>query len=255
MSEPLGNNEIESVVSSVRRLVSPDTRPRPVSRDLGAERLLLTSSLRIVAEQSESGSTFLKLEAVPKKSRRNGRAKATAKLETPETAGPAAAARPGLAELALTAEDAELINDTFPEVGLASDLALQDLGTEAVEAVAEVAEAVVPEAPGEDVADPPALAAEPAAGVAPDAASLPQSEPDAEDEAEDLDGDDAMGSQLLTDRNGNPISLLDEDDLIALLRTIIQEELQGALGERITRNVRKLVRAEISRALAAQTLE
>ena len=33
------------------------------------------------------------------------------------------------------------------------------------------------------------------------------------------------------------------------------EELQGALGERITRNVRKLVRREIQRALTAQDLE
>jgi hypothetical protein len=44
----------------------------------------------------------------------------------------------------------------------------------------------------------------------------------------------------------------------AVLRRIVQdalrEELEGALGERITRNVRKLVRAEIARALAARDL-
>ena len=47
----------------------------------------------------------------------------------------------------------------------------------------------------------------------------------------------------------------DEDMLRDLVRDIIREELQGALGERITRNVRKLVRAEIARALAVRDFE
>ncbi|KUP93266.1 hypothetical protein [Tritonibacter horizontis] len=47
---------------------------------------------------------------------------------------------------------------------------------------------------------------------------------------------------------------LDEESLRALVADIVREELQGALGERITRNVRKLVRREIQRALAAQDL-
>lgn len=47
---------------------------------------------------------------------------------------------------------------------------------------------------------------------------------------------------------------LDEDSLRDLVSSIVREELQGALGERITRNVRKLVRREIQRALAAQDL-
>lgn len=49
--------------------------------------------------------------------------------------------------------------------------------------------------------------------------------------------------------------ILDEDALRDLVSDIVREELQGALGERITRNVRKLVRREIHRALAAQELE
>ena len=47
----------------------------------------------------------------------------------------------------------------------------------------------------------------------------------------------------------------DEEVLRDLVRDLIREELQGALGERITRNVRKLVRAEIARTIAAQTYE
>ncbi|MCG7627559.1 hypothetical protein MHM88_07070 [Epibacterium sp. MM17-32] len=47
---------------------------------------------------------------------------------------------------------------------------------------------------------------------------------------------------------------LDEESLRELVSDIVREELQGALGERITRNVRKLVRREIQRALASQEL-
>ncbi len=49
--------------------------------------------------------------------------------------------------------------------------------------------------------------------------------------------------------------VLDEDTLRDLVADIVRQELQGALGERITRNVRKLVRREIHRAIAAQELE
>jgi hypothetical protein len=45
-----------------------------------------------------------------------------------------------------------------------------------------------------------------------------------------------------------------EDVLRELVRDILREELAGSMGERITRNIRKLVRAEIARSLAAQEL-
>ena len=49
--------------------------------------------------------------------------------------------------------------------------------------------------------------------------------------------------------------LLDEEALRDLITEIVHQELQGALGERITRNVRKLVRREIHRALTVQDLD
>jgi hypothetical protein len=39
------------------------------------------------------------------------------------------------------------------------------------------------------------------------------------------------------------------------VRDLIREELQGDLGERITRNVRKLVRAEIARVMATREFD
>lgn len=50
-------------------------------------------------------------------------------------------------------------------------------------------------------------------------------------------------------------AIIDEETLRDMVSEIVREELQGVLGERITRNVRKLVRREIHRAFAAQDLE
>ena len=47
---------------------------------------------------------------------------------------------------------------------------------------------------------------------------------------------------------------LDEEDLRDLVAEIVREELQGELGHKITRNVRKLVRREIHRALMSLDL-
>ena len=50
-------------------------------------------------------------------------------------------------------------------------------------------------------------------------------------------------------------NILDEDALRDMVSEIVREELSGALGERITRNVRKLVRREIHRALMAREFD
>jgi hypothetical protein len=46
----------------------------------------------------------------------------------------------------------------------------------------------------------------------------------------------------------------DPDALRALVAEVVREELAGELGERITRNLRKLVQREIARALAEREL-
>ncbi|MGR3519963.1 MAG: hypothetical protein ACU0B5_07130 [Roseovarius sp.] len=50
-------------------------------------------------------------------------------------------------------------------------------------------------------------------------------------------------------------ALLDEEALRDLVAEIVRQELMGTLGERITRNVRKLVRREIHRALSSQDFD
>jgi hypothetical protein len=70
---------------------------------------------------------------------------------------------------------------------------------------------------------------------------------------EDLADDDwpatlsATGTAVLQED-----SVIDEETLRRLVIEIVREELQGTLGERITRNVRKLVRREIYRVLSSE---
>lgn len=82
----------------------------------------------------------------------------------------------------------------------------------------------------------------------------PEDATDAAPEAT-LFGGQTQRSDASADMLNSDEDVLDEDALRDLVSDIVRQELQGALGERITRNVRKLVRREIHRALAAQELE
>ncbi len=83
-----------------------------------------------------------------------------------------------------------------------------------------------------------------------DARGTPIEEVEVEVSAEAEDEDAPIGQAI-----GGEDQLMDEAALRDLVSEIVRTELQGALGERITRNVRKLVRREIHRALTAQELD
>ena len=51
---------------------------------------------------------------------------------------------------------------------------------------------------------------------------------------------------------GRAAPILDEESLRDLINAIVREELQGELGERISRNLRKLIRREIAQILEEQ---
>lgn len=74
-------------------------------------------------------------------------------------------------------------------------------------------------------------------------------------EASASDTDRPEGAEAARDKIeaevAQELGQIDEDLLRELVREVLREELAGALGERITRNVRKLVRMEINRALAS----
>lgn len=66
---------------------------------------------------------------------------------------------------------------------------------------------------------------------------------------------DAVADARAVSGGVSPQPLIADPDLLRdMMRDMIREELQGTFGERITRNVRKLVRTEINRALAAREL-
>ena len=62
-----------------------------------------------------------------------------------------------------------------------------------------------------------------------------------------------LGSRDIVDQNDE--FFVDEEVLRSLVSDIVKNELQGRLGERITRNVRRMVRHEIEKALSLKSLE
>lgn len=252
MSEPLSNHEIEDVVSSIRRLVSTDARPR--SRDLAHDKLILTSALRVVAEPEQAVPVAQEAEAEAALAE----VAEAPVVETPETVLHVVEAEwedqiweepePSLAELAEAVEDAEIVPpeaDAAPvaEAWPASEAEpLADWGETGGEAQVAAEEPIHFGAWARDTL--PATEPEPSPDeIAEDAA--------AQDEAEEVLV--AAVTELAEDHSS--LAAIDEEVLHDIVRTLIREELQGALGERITRNVRKLVRAEINRALAARAYE
>lgn len=118
-------------------------------------------------------------------------------------------------------EEAELVDDA-PSTSAARK-AIGDMAEEAA-----VAEIMARASQATHDADKPAVAEKPA-----------QASPDDAEEDIFAEGD----------------AYFDETVLRDLVRDLIREELSGTLGERITRNVRKLVRAEINRALTARDFD
>ena len=79
-------------------------------------------------------------------------------------------------------------------------------------------------------------------------------------DAAEAEPGDVYGDELAPDQDPafgavatpTDAQIVDPDALRALVGEMIREELQGEMGERITRNVRKLVRREINRVIAEQ---
>lgn len=241
MAGPLSTNEIEDVVSSVRRLVSTEQRPKAVSRDLGADKLLLTPSLRVVADNQPHSpapptdraplilTTPDRID-VPEAPMDDRLSLVEAEWEDEIWTAPEAP----LAEMALGAEEAEVVTSDPVAPWPESDADWAEEPPIPFTAV------TAPEAPK------PELAADPAPSEATPIDDAAQADED------ELDVADMLTAAVVEDEAFNRMTAA---ELHALVRAMVRDELQGSLGERITRNVRKLVRAEINRALAARSLD
>ena len=282
MSETRTAGEIEDILSSIRRLVSEDLRPTPraqiVSRMVVADRLILTPALRVVSSRPAGAATP---------------AAATAAEPAPEPVAAAAALQPEapLPRLHLgAAQKAEPSRATVVDA-LAQAVDQQALDWESEtgdpgpdadsldwSSFTFARRAGREEWPGQPAnieAPPPAptrpepwAQPDPDAVAAEDQPALKQPpQPAAEQpaaaasrawadsaEAEAL-ADLAPAEESVTPAQDQVDDIFSEDVLRELVRDLIREQLQGDLGERITRNIRKLVKAEIARALAVQSLE
>jgi len=150
---------------------------------------------------------------------------------------------------ALEAAVGETVQEWEPEGGEAEDLTSSDTPTMAWEDDVELDAKGSPlddRFPGKSIADADADA---------DADAGAQIRQEAPDDLAPQKEAQADGPPIAAAFGTGDDQIMDEDALRDLVSEIVREELQGALGERITRNVRKLVRREIHRALTAQEME
>ena len=282
MSDPMTNLEIEDVLSSIRRLVSEELRPAPrvipvAAPEQAAGKLVLTPAYRVQTED-EIESLILAEDTVPEdailfEALPDGHA-----IAEPAAAVPAdVAATPVVPEPASETPHEPLrdslssLEATISELEAAVAARQEDWepdGSEAPAFTLNFPASSRASADAGEAADE-ALPAEPPLRRLHLGAALPPSE-DADDaviwltESEDLRARAATpqdepaevefeaGAELFDEEED---SVLDEGMLRELVIEIIRQELQGALGERITRNVRKLVRAEIHRAMASREFD
>lgn len=279
MSDPMTNSEVEDVLSSIRRLVSDEKRTEPtVAQQSGkvADRLVLTPSLRVsgAIKAGDDPAEGDDAETVP------GDILGVEK----DSVSDVPSSMPLLLDSALdvsgSSGDTDL-SDAAENLGVDSVEFKRREHSDFGEGTSEAADGI-PDTLGAKIAALETLIADRAeewepdqAGAGPNAGTeLPAmdwaktdkcettvdtAEPVASDRAfvrvdgpaETSDaGADAIAPGTLTDD-----LTLDQDALRILVSEIVRQELQGALGERITRNVRKLVRRELHRALTSKDLE
>lgn len=292
MSEPMSTVDIEDVLASIRKLVSEDLRPAAPKAAFtpsavqggvagGKGKLLLTPALRVVSDQAEHlpesqdapeapyefvendgyGMSAQVIKVNPAQSRTD-----VAEEQSFADSGANSHPESGQASqedwLPETNEDSE----PFPGWAPASAQATSDVPRVVSEIAAGVSEADEDWEPetGDGLA---------ATWQAPDwsdendvakAEALTQSavkaiadRAEAAAVAEVLAMDAMAEAKEVTEaaEEGEPELRFDEAVLRDLVRDLINQELSGPLGERITRNIRKLVRAEINRALTANSLD
>lgn len=282
MSDPVTNVDIEDVLSSIRRLVSNnnDGQEDQVSRrEDTADKLVLTPSLRIDDSAAEAiGAVAAAEEIAPESDAGPEPLDEVADPEPQPDDGSPASEDPAVeetgvdwpaideeAEVAQSVPETSLTDDEDEDVSeptdAVSDEAATPLGAQAAEFEAAVADR-------DDQWEPDGLSEDDYAGGAvtaldwQDADEL-SADPDLEPADEQVSDAYAQAWDSYEPKEDDPAdtafsfddAVIDEDTLRDMVAEIVRQELQGTLGERITRNVRKLVRREIHRALTSQDFD
>lgn len=293
MSEPVSNAEIEDVLSSIRRLVSGEVDAKndaSASAEQAKEpvaKLILTADFRVRDADGTPSDPALELAGVTQEEPTESENE-TGELEGASGEANIQDAVEELLEAELTSpEPAHAEDDVHIEPDQKPDFepnAEHDIkpGGETLDNL-ETSAQTDPE-PGisshinleSTIADLESAVAAQAGEWEPDGSSF-EEDPDAEEPmtkpmqnwiegtAQELEPDAAEAVDAVVDDTdqtdedadlfGEEESVIDEETLRDMVSEIVRQELQGALGERITRNVRKLVRREINRVLAARDFE
>ncbi len=237
MSDPTTKGEIEDVLSSIRKLVTDGDMPQDEGKS-GDGKLVLTSDFRI--------------DRPGKNDKPEAKSGSAAKSGT-------AAAKPD--DLASTPPDGDDLEREVAELEAAlmgSEASGKPGNYDAWEPAGE-GKAPMAKVAG-DVSDAEMADVEAAGEETGNAATGGETAKPAEAVILATSKQTATSADASSDAHenvGRPDveSLLDENDLRALVAEVLREELKGPLGERITRNVRKLVRREIAQALSSLDIE
>ena len=277
MSDPMTNVEIEDVLSSIRRLVAETEPDRPDATPPAARlmpKLVLTPAQRV---DSPAATPDRAAPVLLSESQRITAAEPVVQ-NLPDAASGAdrASLLSTIAELEAAVRDQ--IDDWEPDgTGTDTDLSWARAGFRGDVDVEDAEDLQPRSAPANAAAWPPTLieaarryGGDDMADPADDDGSGPvaefrhhRSENLARPDEPDGDfNDDLIGGPALGDNPEDTLDsylaaqpVIDEADMREMVRDIVRQELQGKLGERITRNVRKLVRREIHRALTTQNFD
>lgn len=254
MSDAGRKMDVEDVLSSIRRLVSEEARSapeakkpevsvsKPISKPVeppepAREKLVLTPAFRI----SEDGAAPEQpaKQVIPEQTFRmpaHEPEPVAFPADTPENSDPVAETVSQTSEQA-TPEEPEVADDTLSPIDLAQFAAAPPFPAETAPQFEPALEMPEPVKTAEAE-----TAVEPSAPVEPEPAEVP-SHPIHDTEFDKID------------YTSEQEKYLDEETLRELVSEMVRSELQGELGDRITRNVRKLVRREIHRALASRDFD
>lgn len=233
MSDETSKSGHDDILSSVRKIVSTELK---AAADGASGKLLLTPALRVEPNEGAADNPSAARDFPTLEERIADLEEAVSSDSNewePDGSEDLDQHIPERVVLPLRRDAQEAPVEYAPADQVESDViaAVSEAMDEAVEAEAERADQTAP-----------TPAAEPREPVAPPLAQFKHKPMAPEETGRDhLFQDDA--------------TLMDEGGLRDLVAEIVREELQGGLGERITRNVRKLVRAEIQRAFAARDLD
>lgn len=279
MSETAKSKEIEDVLASIRRLVGdpPDgerAQARVRALDGGGQiqvagsvspdsdnRLLLTPQLRVTEPEDPYQPIRSLLENGIDVTDNEGGDDApqdlASNLEVEASDDEATAAEPD----AIGGLDLTTIINLVGENAANDDVPEADKEEEQQEACSEeprpelVVQAMLEQVGADDGEAGNAASDEPQDVEVAEDLSLPNDVPEFKSHAAAEIVEDAQAAEVVLDaeRVGDAVEgLLDEAQLREIVADVVREELSGHLGERITRNVRKLVRRELRQLMASE---